>query len=298
MYKRFITIIIVLLPFAVHAQDRKKQDILIPANVIITAGQSNADGRVPVDELPDYIKSSKYNNCMWSYGSGDFLRADGSFSTFWPRVGRTALGDRWGFDAVVYYLLEQHLQKPFYVIKETMGGTAIDTLCTRSTHGKYWCADSAWLSRNSSASKGGKSLAKALTEHIGLCLDSLVAQGVKYNIRALLWHQGESDKPQAGHYYDNLKTLVAYVRGYLVGKTGDERYAQLPVICGTYSKNSRDRSAEVVEALYRLAEEDANFHVVDISDGTIQSDRLHFDARGAELLGQRVYDQLKEIILK
>ncbi len=83
---------------------------------------------------------------------------------------------------------------------------------------------------------------------------------------------------------------------YLVGKTGDFRYSCLPVICGTFAKNSRDRSDEVVEALYKLAEEDANFHVVDISDGTIQSDRLHFDAQGAGLLGQRVYGQLMEVI--
>ena len=38
--------------------------------VIITAGQSNADGRVPIAELPSYIH---YDYCRWSYGSGDFL---------------------------------------------------------------------------------------------------------------------------------------------------------------------------------------------------------------------------------
>ena len=36
-----------------------------PAHVIITAGQSNTDGRVPNDRLPDYIKTLQ--NCPEPY---------------------------------------------------------------------------------------------------------------------------------------------------------------------------------------------------------------------------------------
>ncbi len=68
-------------------------------------------------ELPKYIH---YNYCKWNYGSGDFLEATGEFKPFAPTVGRKDLGDRWGFDAIVYYLLEQYWQQPFYVIKQTM----------------------------------------------------------------------------------------------------------------------------------------------------------------------------------
>lgn len=88
--------------------------------VILTAGQSNADGRVTMDELPQYITHESYQYCLWSYGSGDFLRATGEFKPFWPTVGRKALNDRWGFDAIVYELLNKRLQQPFYVIKHTM----------------------------------------------------------------------------------------------------------------------------------------------------------------------------------
>ena len=70
--------------------------------VILTAGQSNADGRVQVAELPDYVH---YDYCLWSYGSGDYLKATGDFKPFSPTVARKDLGDRWGFDAIVYYLL-------------------------------------------------------------------------------------------------------------------------------------------------------------------------------------------------
>ena len=107
--------------------------------------------------------------------------------------------------------------------------------------------------------------------------------------------QGESDKKMAENYYDNLKAVVGYVRDYLVEKTGDERYRYLPFVCGTFSKESRDRSEVIVSALYKLEAEDENFHVVDISDGSLLSDRLHFDAKGAERLGMRMFKKLTKI---
>ena len=108
----------------------------------------------------------------------------------------------------------------------------------------------------------------------------------------MLWHQGESDRSQAEHYYDNLKAVVAYVRSYLIAKTGQQRYARLPFICGTFSKQSKQRSAKIVEAIRRLEKEDPDFYVVDVSEATLQKDQIHFDADGAELLGRRVYDVL------
>lgn len=53
-----------------------------PAAVIITAGQSNTDGRVMNSELPGYIKSNGFKHCYWCYGSAGQLRTDG-FELFW-----------------------------------------------------------------------------------------------------------------------------------------------------------------------------------------------------------------------
>ena len=265
-----------------------------PAMVIIVAGQSNSDGRVSNEELPEYIKQRGYKHCWWSYGS-DTISGGGRFERYWPRVARPDNTQRWGYDAVVYHMLDQQAKDDFYVIKESFGGTAIDTACS-STHGMYWSAHPEYLSSTTAADKGGKSLLKAFTENIGACIDNELAhkQG-GFEIKAFLWHQGESDKQMAAHYYNNLKAVVEYVRSYLVNKTADERYSHLPFICGTFAKDSRDRREEVVQAMYRLAEEDANFHVIDLSDATIQRDHLHFDAQGAELYGKRVYDKLMEI---
>ena len=265
-----------------------------PVSVIITAGQSNTDGRVSNNDLPDYIKKNGYRHCLWSYGS-DTISGGGRFERFWPRVARPDNKERWGYDAVVYYLIDQHAKRDFYVIKESLGGTAIDTACV-SNSGMYWNASSEYLAANAAADKGGKSLLKAFTENIGACIDNELSRHKEgFEIKAFLWHQGESDKKMSAHYYDNLKALVAYVRIYLVEKTGDRRYAHLPFICGTFSNQSRDRSEEIVRAMYRLAAEDPNFYVVDASDASIQRDRLHFDSQGAELLGKRVYERLVQV---
>lgn len=283
----FISILFLCICQGTYAQKK-------PVSVIISAGQSNTDGRVSNNDLPDYIKKNGYRHCLWSYGS-DTISGGGRFEQFWPRVAKPDNKERWGYDAVVYYLIDQHAKRDFYVIKESLGGTAIDTACV-STSGMYWNASPEYLTANAAADKGGKSLLKAFTENIGACIDNELSRHKGgFKIKAFLWHQGESDKKMAAHYYDNMKAVVAYVRNYLVEKTGDRRYAHLPFICGTFSNQSRDRSEEIVRALYRLAEEDSNFHVVDASDATIQRDRLHFDAQGAELLGKRVYERLVQV---
>jgi hypothetical protein len=184
---------------------------------------------------------------------------------------------------MVYYLLEQCWQQPFYVIKQTMGGTAIDASCTNSTHGWLW---------NVGAKE--KSLTRAFCQQIDDCLAQLPKD---YDIRCLLWHQGESDQPAADRYHDNLKAVIDHLRQHLVEKTGDRRYASLPVICGTFAKGSRQGSPKVAEALYRLQSEDVNFHVVNASDLSLQRDQLHFDAQGAITLGHRVFNQLTKLPL-
>jgi hypothetical protein len=258
--------------------------------VILTAGQSNADGRVPLSELPVEMRSYLY--CQWSYGSGDFETATGQFSLFSPRVAKPKIEESWGFDAVVYHRLEQLWQRPFYVIKHTDGGTAIDPSCKSSTHGLYWSADTAFLNSTESASHGGKSLLKAFEQQIDDCLPNLPKN---YDIKVLIWHQGESDQQAADRYYENLKAVISHIRQHLVVATGKKKYSRLPVICGTYAKGSRMRSQQVVDALKRLSEEDRDFYVIDASDLPLLGDRLHFNAQGAEQLGQRVFEKIIEI---
>lgn len=262
-----------------------------PATVILTAGQSNTDGRVMNTDLPKEIQETGYRHCRWSYGSGT-LSGGGRFEAFVPRIFNKNNPNRYAYDAIVYYKVEQLLQRPFYVIKESLGGTAIDTLCS-SAQNMYWCADPAFLAANAATDKGGRSLLNAFTDNIDACIDSQLSklpQG--YDIKVLLWHQGESDRHKGANYYDNLKQMIQHVRQHLVEKTGERRYAKLPVVLGGVPLHSRQRSAAVEEAKQRLAAEDGNIYYVDVPAASLLKDQLHFDAAGAMELGGKVFDTL------
>lgn len=264
--------------------------------VYLVAGQSNTDGRVPNEELPLYIQQDKYKHCYWSYGSGT-VSGKGQFEIFWPRMINKNNPNRWAYDAVVNYWLEQSLGRNFYVIKESLGGTAIDT-AAKSSQKMYWSADPQYLASTAAADKGGKSLLKAFTDNIGACIDNKLSK-LKggYDIKALIWHQGESDRKRAGSYYKNISGVVAYIRQYLVKKTGNKKYANLPVVIGGIVFSGRGHANDVARAQMQLASEDKNIHYIDVHDATLRSDNMHFDAAGAELLGRKIYNKLASLNL-
>lgn len=267
-----------------------------PRKVFLMAGQSNADGRPAISTMPQYIQNyasgggSKF--CYWSYANGTeaaWQMFGGKLLRYMPYTDNNTTS-RCGFDGIVYHLIEEALQERFYVIKESRGGTAIDTRCS-STGNLWWNADPDWLA--SASPRSGHSLALEFTENIGLCIDNVLSQLQEgYRIQCIMWHQGESDRSQAASYHDNLQQLVAYLRSFLVSKTGDEQYATLPFIAGTVNRSSTQYNAVVEQATLQLAEEDPNFYVVDMSNCKLGSDNLHFDATGCLDAAQRMFDKL------
>lgn len=278
-----------MLALSISAQARKD---VIP--VFITAGQSNTDGRVKNELLPDYIKNNKYQHTYWCYNNGQYTE-HGEFRLFWPHIDRKE-ADRWAYDAVTYYYLDRSMGRDYYVIKESRGGTAISLACP-SDNNMYWSASPAFLSSNAATDKGGKSLLKALCENIDLAIDKTLSKKGKYDIKALIWHQGESDRHDDKAYYDNLKQMIAYVRHHIVVKTGNRKYYKLPVILGGIAHKSAGFSEGVESGQRRLAEEGNNVYFIPVPDASLQSDWMHFDEHGAELLGKKIYNKLVELKL-
>lgn len=266
------------------------------APVYIVAGQSNTDGRVFNEFLPEYIKTNQYRHCYWSYGSG-VHSGEGKFELFWPRIYNKNKPGRWAYDAVMYYWLEQSWGRDFYVVKESLGGTAIDPR-TGSTNQMYWSASPDYLASTAASDKGGKSLLKAFVDNIGACIDKELSHHKGgYDIKAFIWHQGESDRKVSQDYYENMKAVIEYVRNYIVKKTGKKRYAKLPVLIGSIPHAGRGYSKGVEEAQLRLAKEDKNVYWIDVHDASLQRDNIHFDAVGAEMLGRKMFNQLKSLHL-
>lgn len=150
-----------------------------PAHVIITAGQSNTDGRVPNDRLPDYIKTMATDTAFtagaYKYCKIAQNRTDGKFRPFWPKSKRRAKPNTWGYDAVTYYWLEQLWKEPFYVIKWAIGGTSIEP-STTSDKSVHWSANPEWLANNAATSEKGRSLLLSFINDIDGCIDNTLSK--------------------------------------------------------------------------------------------------------------------------
>ena len=277
----------------IYGQETKKK----PAHVLITAGQSNTDGRVSNTLLPAYIKpwasdslyvKGNYPFCKISQNDGS-----GTFVPFWPK-GRITEG-RWTYDAIVYYHFAQALQEDFYVVKWAVGGTSIGMPCD-SAKGRYWYANPTWLSQTSAVEKGGKSLLLSFTDAIDAAIEQTLSQLEQgYQIDAFLWHQGESDDRFASNYYENLKQVVAYVRQHLTAVTGKD-YSTLPFIFGSIPKANRHYQPLVEAGMQRIAEEDPNAYLINMGHMELQKDRTHFNEKAAEYLGQQMFKVLNQQI--
>lgn len=280
--------------FTLDAQAGKER----PVRVFITAGQSNTDGRVNNKLLPEYIKSMGTDTVEYTEGRYRFCkiaqnRTDGLFVPYWPK-GRIT-NRLWTYDAVTYYHIEQALQEDFYVIKWAVGGTSI-AYPNDTTKGRYWSANPEWLSRIASVENRGKSLLLSFTDAIDAAIDQTLSKIERgYQIDAFLWHQGESDARYAEDYYRNLKAVIAHVRRHLTEKTGND-YSELPFVFGSIPKTNRHYRPVIEAAMQRIAEEDPNAYLIDMSETELQGDRTHFNEKSAEYLGNQMFKIVDRIL--
>lgn len=245
----------------------------IPTNTkslgIIAAGQSNIDGRNSYSDLPSTFvnPNSKVKFCN---------NINGLFSDF--QIVNGGNNNDWSFDAILYDILTNASygnQQEIYVMKKSMGGTSIDKYGATDYH---WTADYEFLD--------GKqySLLRTFEQIIRA---GISAQGSNFDIKAFIWHQGEGDADNAdvaSRYYDNLKNMLAYVRGVI----GNPR---LHFFCGSISNNNHANAYKDVinDALWKLQLEDGYFHCVDMSNALLE-DSYHFNYKWSIYFGQKVYD--------
>lgn len=269
-----------------------------PVRVFISAGQSNTDGRVNNKLLPGYIKELASDIINFKEGAYKFCkisqnRNDGCFVPYFPK-GRISEG-YWTYDAVTYYLLEQSLQEDFYVVKYAVGGTSIQ-YPNDTARGRYWSANPELLGKTASFEKKGNSLLLSFIDAIDAAIDNTLSKlEGGYQIDAFLWHQGESDDRYAEKYYENLKAVIAYVRHHLTEKTGKD-YSKLPFVFGSIPESNRHYRPEIEAAMKRIANEDSDAYLIDMSTQELQKDRTHFNEKSAEYLGQEMYRTLDKIL--
>lgn len=233
---------------------------------IIAAGQSNTDGRVPFSQLPSYITLPMSNTHIATNYNGKAFR-DTIQQSDYPSNG-------WAYDLVTYHYASQVAGYELYIMRYTMGGTSIDPAGATDYH---------WTPFYEELSSLSYSLLWQFEDMIRKCV---IAKGNDFDIRAMIWHQGEGDVATgpASRYYHNLKYMIAYCRGIV----GNQR---LPFICGTVPTTSQQYSSTVDKAYKRLNEEDPYFYLVDMAGAPLK-DAYHFNNVSNEYFGKKVYDYL------
>lgn len=213
--------------------------------LFLTGGQSNTDGWLYAATLPSYLQSANAN-ALVSYHCPYSESRLGVFSAYYPTSGTTGQPDRWAYDAVTYYYIGQALNETFYVAKTSYGGTSIDPSVSNSGgtvndkpfiggygSGYHWSADPTFLAATGIAGANfekdattytGQSMLLSWIANIDAAIDAIEAQGDEVDIKAIIWHQGESDKNTS---------LVVVVTG--TTKWGSAPF-YLPYLLGTTPK--------------------------------------------------------------
>ena len=258
--------------------------------VILVAGQSNTDGRIAVSET---AFPYDLNHTMMSYCNGVDYTTEGDFIAYGTKP-KSDSGERWGYDAIIYNKVQEQLDgQDFYVIKQSKGNTAINTMCTGNKE-HWWSANPVWLSRNTSANQGGRSLLKGFLDNIDKSLKALEDANKEYDIKFLMWHQGEADRGKQNEYEMQMKAVVNEVRNYLVKRTNNNKYSNLPIILGGIADVSKEYSAGVEAGKQSLAEADANIYYAPTGSLTLEtdfrSDQVHFNVTGAGKIANSVWD--------
>ena len=260
-----------------------------PASVFITAGQSNAEGRESVEYLPAYLNDSCYKHLRYA-----FVRSEQS-----GKFGNFKFGDTFAFCDVTNYFIDSALNTDFYAIKCTYGGTAIAPGITEA--GKpIWYANRNWIKGNKAhcSGKGGMSLTLSLTEGFTKCVDTTLSHLPDgYDVKAIMWHQGESDRNKADDYYQNFKDMITFMREQIYSVTKNEKDKTLPFIFGTVSHASHQYNPVVEAAQFKVARELPNVYAIELSDTGLQVDKLHFDGPWTEYVGKLMFNKLVELKL-
>lgn len=272
-------------------------------DVFIYGGQSNASGVERVDNMPEYMEAAEYPYSPYKYLRWVDITGNPNTNLFGERIFNSS-HDRYAFCDITNYWIDKSSTQDFYAIKCAKSGTAIAPYVT-SERLPVWYADAQWLSTHN-AYKGedisldefrdNNSLAKNLTEGFTSLVEQCLAnieQG--YDVKAIMWHQGESDRNAASDYYNNFKTFIIYIRESIYKKTGDVSDLSLPFIFGTISHNSTQYNMEVEQAQLSVAKDLKNVYYIDMSEAPLRSDNLHFNCLSIDYLGINMYNKLVEL---
>lgn len=274
---------LLLPPASANAED---QPAPARIDIILLAGQSNADGRAPSSGLPPELRAPRPDILFYSHLHGEAANPDGSLGRLGPLItGRTqfpanAFGPEIGLGLTLAKAYAARPQAKFAIVKYAKGGSSL-------------MRD--WRAGGDASDLGDAPHYQTFKRVIR---DASLALGTRYpnaaiNFIGLVWVQGETDAdtdPAAVAYADNLATFATDLRATL--KTPQLRFvvARLSgnqlALCAPGAK-SRARFQTVRNAQDQFTSTDSRNVIVDTDSAgfSFLPDHLHYDSTGQLKLG-------------
>ncbi|MCR9197376.1 MAG: sialate O-acetylesterase [Planctomycetaceae bacterium] len=246
-------------------------------HVYLLAGQSNMDGRgltadlpaeqqQPVDQCIIFYRNALASSETWKPLSPGFSVPP----RFKDRLPSPKFGPEIGFART---MRARFPGQALALIKGSKGGTSLRADWNPGVRGK--------------PETQGRQY-RDLIETIRLATEQLEQQGHSFQVRGLLWHQGESDAKQTRQTYrTQLTTFVARIRE-------DVGIADLPIVTGEVFDNGKRDSVRT--ATQEVAAADSTVGFVSAKDTTTWDSGTHFDARSQLLLGERYARQMQLLL--
>ena len=247
------------------------EKVIPEVNVIVLAGQSNAEGNSNAKNLEAYCDDTgnsyeeyvhgyntvkiTYHNHYYFSTSYLYSNRDNPFEPNFVDVkagqGKTSgwVGPELGMAQYINNSIKA--SQPVYIIKFASGGTGFSTTPS-------------W---NSPSSGTTGELYQKLTKYVDNGLEYLENQGLKPKIRSFVWMQGEADSStvaNANAYKDGLKNMVTDFRSkyasYATGDDGDN----IGVVDGYISDSGKWKQYQIINAAKEeIASELENYYTVD-----------------------------------
>ena len=252
----------------------------------IVAGQSNADGRVPLVNAPSWLNQSNptvtgvkmWNINVTPHQFNDFKLGVNSGADVWTQT-------TWAFDMEAMHDYYYGKNTTVYMVKRTKGGTPIYIDPTNPKGS--WNVNFTGIT---AANTGITILLQDLQWYYQSAVTYATSVGKILDVKSILWHQGESDYLPAdayNSYYQNFKDVIYYIRNNIVGNS------TLPIVYGTVPHASGEYNVIVENAHLQIASEDVNAHCVNLANMTLLPDGLHLDSTSAIYFGDQVYNIIK-----
>ena len=251
-------------------------------DLFIVAGQSNTDGRVLFADAPSWLDQSNPINPnvkVWNSIDNQFNQFELGVDTGSNLPNTT----NWAYDLIFTHQYVEHYNRPLYLVKRTKGGTPI-----------YIDLDNikgSWNIDFANIPDGFAKLLLELHERYDAAKAFANSVGKSFNLKGILWHQGEGDYgivDAYNNYETNFSNVISYIRNVI---TDDPT---LPIIFGSISHVSAQYNAIVETAQFNVAANDDNAYIVDMSSGTLL-DAYHFDATSTTYLGTEMFNIFKTI---